>query len=69
MEVITDRDPTYGNMNWNTKNVCQWLGQNVPSFPFIVSFIITMNSMSIIKPIHIELQKKCTDIVKAYMDV
>ena len=28
-----------------------------------------MNSMSIIKPISIKLQKRYTDIVKAYMDV
>ena len=39
------------------------------SFPFIISFIVTMNSMSIIKPISIKLQKRCTDIVKSYIDV
>ena len=28
-----------------------------------------MNSISIIKPIGIKVLKRCTDIVKAYMDV
>ena len=39
------------------------------SFPFIVSFIVTMNSMLITNSISIKLQKRCTDIVKGYMDV
>ena len=58
-------------MNWNTKTIVSANGllKMYHSFPFIVSFNVTMNSMSIIKPISIKLQKRCTDIVKAYMDV
>ena len=65
MEAITDRDPSYGIMNWDTKTIASANGllKMYLSFPFIVSFIVTMNSMSIIKPISINLQKRCTDIV------
>ena len=71
MEAITNRDLTYGIMNWDTKTIMSAGGllKMDLSFPFIVSFIVIMNSMSIIKPISIKLQKRCTDIVKAYMNV
>ena len=71
MEAITDCDLTYGIMNWGTKTIVSANGllKMYFSFLLIVSFIVTMNSMSIIKPISIKLQKRCTDIVKAYMDV
>ena len=71
MEATTDRDLTYGIMNWDTKMIVSANGllKMYLSFPFIVSFIVTMNLMSIIKPVSIKLQKRCTDIVKAYTNV
>ena len=65
MEAITDRDPTYGIMIVSANGLLEMY----LSFPFIVSFIVTMNSMSRIKPISIKLKKRCTDIVKVYINV
>ena len=39
------------------------------SFSFIISFVSTMNAMSIIKPISVNLQCRSYDIVKAYNEV
>ena len=36
------------------------------SFSFIISFVVTRNAMSIIKPISVKLQYTSYDIVKAY---
>ena len=71
MEAIVESDPTYEDMNWDRKTVVAANGllKMYFSFTFIVSFIVTMNAMSIIKPISVKLQKKSSDIVKAYMDI
>ena len=71
MEAILESDPTYEDMNWDRKTVVAANGllKMHCSFTFIVSFIVTMNAMSIIKPISVKLQNKSSDIVKAYMDI
>ena len=53
MEAIVESDPTYEDMNWDRKTVVAANGllKMYFSFTFIVSFIVTMNVMSIIKPI------------------
>ena len=71
MEAIVESDPTYEDMNWDSKTVVAANGllKMYFSFTFIVSFIVTVNAMSIIKPISVKLQIKSSDIVKAYMDI
>ena len=53
MEAIVESDPTYEDMNWDwdRKMVVAANGLLKMYFSFIMSFIVTMNVMSIIKPI------------------
>ena len=71
MESICERDPSYGDMNWDTKTIvaANGLSKMYHSFNFIVSFISASNALSIIKPISVKLQNRSYDIVKAYNKV
>lgn len=50
--TITERDMSYGDMNWDGSTVVSANGllKMFRSFVFILSFIVTMNAMAIIKP-------------------
>ena len=54
MEAISDN---HGEMNWDNKTTvaANGLSKMCHSF-FIVSFVVTTNAMSIIKPITVKLQ-------------
>ena len=71
MVAITEHDNTYGDMNWDAKTIVAANGllKMYSTFGFIFSFVITMNCMSVIKPISIKLQKKSNDIVYAYSEI
>ena len=71
MEAICEHDTSYGEMNWDNKTIvsANGLSKMYHSFSFIISFVSTMNAMSIIKPISVKLQCRSYDIVKAYNEV
>lgn len=71
MIAITERDSTYGDMNWDSKTIVSANGllKMFHSFGFILSFVVTMNAMAIIKPVSIKLQYKTNDIVYAYSKI
>lgn len=68
MEAICENDTSHGVMDWDHKTVvaANGLSKMYRSFSFIISFIVTRNAMSIIKPISVKLQYTSNDIVKAY---
>ena len=68
MVAITERDMTYGDMNWDSNTIVSANGllKMFQSFVFILSFVVTMNAMAIIKPVSIKLQHRTSDIVYAY---
>ena len=61
---------TYGQMKWDFKTIIEAHGhlKMYTSFQFI-TFVATMNVMSVIKPVSIKLQKRCIDIIGAYDEV
>ena len=69
MVAITTRDPTYGNMNWDPKTMVAANGllKMYSTFAFIYSFTVTMNCMSIIKPISVKLHTE--QMIYAYSKV
>ena len=69
MIAITERDTTYGIMNWDAKAIVAANGflKMYSSFGFIYSFIVTMNCMSII--FSVKLQNRTNDIVYAYSEL
>ena len=71
MVLVTEHDNTYGNMNWDSNTVVTANGllKVYSSFGFIYSFIVTMNCMSIIKPVSVKLQYRTNDIVYAYSKI
>ena len=58
-------------MDWDSNTVVTVNGllKMYCTFSFIYSFIVTMNCMSVIKPVSIKLQYKTNDIVYAYMKI
>ena len=68
IEAICDNDTSRGEMNWDNKTIvaANGLSKMYHSFSFILSFVVTTNAMSIIKPISVKLQYTSYDIVKAY---
>ena len=71
MKAISEQDSSYGDMSWDSKTrvAANGLSKLYHSFTFITSFIITMNVMSVIRPISVKLQHRSYDIVKAYNKV
>ena len=71
MEAVCENDTSYGEMDWDHKTVvaANGLSKMYHSFSFIISFVVTRNAMSIIKPISVKLQYTSYDIVKAYYRV
>ena len=71
MAAISERDSTYGEMNWDGKTIiaANGLFKMFQSFSFITSFVVTMNAMAVIKPVSIKLQYRASDIVYAYSKV
>ena len=71
MVAITQCDPAYDDMNWDSKTVVTANGllKMYTTFQLMVSFVTTMNVMAIIKPISIKLQRRSNDIVNAYQEV
>jgi hypothetical protein len=71
MVAITSRDTAYGIMDWdaNTIVTANGLLKMYCTFSFIYSFIVTMNCMSIIKPVSVKLQYKTNDIAYAYSKI
>ena len=71
MKAICERDNSFGDMNWDSKTIvaANGLCKMYNSFTFIISFISTMNAMSIIRLISVKLQNRSYDIVKAYNKV
>ena len=71
MEAICEHDTSYGEMNWDNKTIesANGLSKLYHSFSFIISFVSTMNAISIIKPICVKLQCRSYDIVKGYNEV
>ena len=57
MVAIINHDNSYGNMNWDSNTVVKANGllKSYSSLNFVYSFVITMNCMSVIKPLSIKL--------------
>ena len=64
MKAISEQDSSYGDMSWDSKTIvaANWLSKLYHSFTFITSFIITMNAMSVIRPISVKLQHRSYDM-------
>ena len=64
MLAITNNDNIYGNMDWDSKTIVTANGllKAFSGFNFIYSFIVTMNCMSVIKPLSIKLQYRTNDM-------
>ena len=71
MVAIINHNNLYGNMNWdsNTVVIANGLLKSYSSVNFIYTFVITMNCMSVIKPLSIKLQYRTNGIVYAYSNV
>ena len=71
MMAITDHDTTHGVMDWdgNTVIIAKGLLSTYNNFGFIYSFIVTMNCMSVLKPVSVKLQYKTNDIAYAYSKI
>ena len=68
MLAITNNDNTYGNMDWDSSTIVTANGL-LKAFSGFNSFIVTMNCMSVIKPLSIKLQYRTNDIIYAYSKI
>ncbi len=65
MEAIVTRKDDWG---WDSETVTKANGflRQLETFEFIVSASITMRLLSSVRPVTVKLQKRSTDILKAY---
>ena len=71
MQAISTRNTEYGEWSWDDKTNTKangFLGQ-LTNFQFLVSFYVTMTVLSSLRGVTVKLQKRSTDILRAYEQV
>ncbi len=68
MEAIVTRNSEYGEWLWDSETITKANGflRQMATFEFIVSSSVTMRLLSSLRPVTVKLQKRSTDILKAY---